>query len=144
MKKNIEESIRAGTHPKVLVEAGYCYANAFRAMLNVPEYHDADYVEGWAVYDGGFCMEHGWVEKDGEIIDPTWPDRDVTYFPGLRFHGWNNLLDAMKNLPGKTRKEHLPLHWRHGWGGCDSPEFSAAFQLATAHAQSLIASNEED
>ncbi len=39
-----------------------------------------------AVLDG-FAIEHGWIEKDGMVIDPTLPTDEIVYFPGLRFRG---------------------------------------------------------
>ena len=39
-------------------------------------------------------LEHGWVELDGEIIDPTLPEADMPYFPGLRFVGKAGLEEA--------------------------------------------------
>jgi hypothetical protein len=53
-----------------------CYLNAFRVIQEVPGYQAATYAEGIVVQvveGGGFPFEHGWVEKDGEIIDPTLP-----------------------------------------------------------------------
>jgi hypothetical protein len=56
----------------------------------VPGYQAATYVEGIVVQvvdGGGFTFASGWVEKDGEIIDPTLPSHEFVYFPGLRFVG---------------------------------------------------------
>ena len=108
-----------------------CYVNAARVVLHVPDYANADYVEGLAVIGGGLVIEHGWVEEDGIIIDPTLPDKDMDYFPGLRFQGQRGLAEAMKIPKPKRTREDFPIFYRFGWGGIDSPEFRAA--LAAAH-----------
>ena len=71
-------------------------------------------------------IEHGWVEKDGVIIDPTLPDDDLDYFPGLRFKGQRGLAKAMKIPKPKRTREDFPIFYRFGWGGIDSPEFRAS------------------
>ena len=83
--KNTEESKRVGKAVKAKKQQ--CYINAMRVIWYVPEYDKADYVEGYAVINGDFCIEHGWVEQDGVVIDPTLPDDDIAYFPGLSNQG---------------------------------------------------------
>jgi hypothetical protein len=80
---DVQESVRV----KRLVRSKpkQCYLNAARVILGIPEYANADYVEGLAVLAKVMVIEHGWVEKDGVIIDPTLPHDDLHYFPGLRF-----------------------------------------------------------
>ena len=87
--KDKEESARA--RRLMRAKPKQCYVNAARVVLNVPEYAQADYVEGMAVIGGAMVIEHGWVEKDGVIIDPTLPHDDLDYFPGLRFEGQRGL-----------------------------------------------------
>lgn len=74
--------------------------------------------------------EHGWVEKDGVIIDPTLPNDDLDYFPGLRFKGQQGLAKAMQISKPKYTVEDLPIFCRFGWGGVDSPKFRAAMIAA--------------
>ena len=92
--KDEKESVRV----KRLVRSKpkQCYCNAARVVLAIPEYADADYVEGLAVLAKVMVIEHGWVEKDGVIIDPTLPHDGLQYFPGLRFRGQRGLAEAMK------------------------------------------------
>lgn len=99
----------------------------------VPEYNKADYVEGYAVIDGEFCIEHGWVEQDGVVIDPTLPHDDIVYFPGLRFTGGLGISEALR-IPKEDWCEELPIFYRFGWGGIESPEFRAAIVAAYRHA----------
>jgi hypothetical protein len=73
-----------------------CYYNAFQVIQQIPEYADAEYVEGMAVNKHGLELEHGWVEKDGMVVDPTLPEVELSYFPGLRFKGLRGLSDALK------------------------------------------------
>ena len=130
MKDKIE-SQRVGK----LVRAKHkqCYYNAFHVVMNLPEYANADYVEGMAVF-GGLPIEHGWVEKDGVIVDPTLPDRDGVYFPGLRYHGDRGLAEALRTPKPHRSWEDFPIFYRFGWGGVDSPEFRAALVAAYRYA----------
>jgi hypothetical protein len=73
----------------------------------------------------GLPFEHGWVEKEGMIVDPTLPSKDLVYFPGLRFRGLRGLAEALGIPKPKTTKD-LPIFLRFGWGGINSPEFRSA------------------
>jgi hypothetical protein len=128
--KDVAESKRVGK----LVRAGnkQCYYNAFHVVMNIPEYAYADYVEGMAVLNG-LPIEHGWVEKEGGVIDPTWPERKAVYFPGLRFHGCRELAEALR-IPKPEYIEDFPIFHRFGWGGIGSPDFRAACIAAYRHA----------
>lgn len=83
-----------------------CYHNALRLVFDVPEYADADYVEGLAVMGKGLVIEQGWVEKNGVIVDPTLPHGDLDYFPGLRFKGQVGLAQAMR-IPKPKRRMRI-------------------------------------
>ncbi len=135
MYKNPDESRRVAQHPSVKAERSQCYINAFRVVMHVPGYADATYVEGFAVLKG-LCIEHGWVEKDGEIIDPTLPGDDFVYFPGLRFKGQKSLSEALY-IPKEPYCEDLPLFYRFGWAGSGSEEFTAARRKAMKYSDSL-------
>lgn len=55
---------------------GYCYANASRLAMRNPEYI---YCEGYAAVV--FPVMHGWcVNRDGQVVDPTWGEDGVDYF----------------------------------------------------------------
>ena len=110
-----------------------CYYNAFRVIMEVPEYAEADYVEGM-ISSGGLLIEHGWIEKDEAIIDPTLPLGDQVYFSGLRFIGRMGLAKAIKIPKPRHTREDFPIFYRFGWGGIDSPEFRAACVAAYRHA----------
>ncbi len=110
-----------------------CYHNAFRVIFEIPEYAGADYVEGLAVIGKVLVIEHGWIEKDGVIIDPTLPDKDLDYFPGLRFTGQRGLAEAMQIPKPWRTKEDFPIFYRFGWGGIDRPEFRAALIAANRY-----------
>jgi hypothetical protein len=103
--------------------------------MHVPGYSDATYVEGFAIL-GTFCIEHAWVEKNGEIIDPTLPGDNLVYFPGLQFKGQKNLSEALQ-IPKEPYCEDLPLFYRFGWAGSDSEEFAAARREAMKYSDSL-------
>ena len=92
---NVAESARCAGHRDVRARWGHCYANACRIIWYAQGYEDADYVEGIAVCPDGQMIEHGWVERDGQIIDPTHARIDgVAYFPGLRLHGRAGIAEA--------------------------------------------------
>lgn len=129
--KNVAESKRVGK--AVGAKNKQCYMNAMRAIWEVPEYEQADYVEGYAVIDGDFCIEHGWVEQDGVVIDPTLQDHDIAYFPGLRFTGGLGIAEALQ-IQRTDSCEDLPIFYRFGWGGIDSPEFRSAMVAAHRYA----------
>jgi hypothetical protein len=113
-----------------------CYHNAFRVVMEIPEYAKADYVEGLAVFDDAMVIEHGWVEKDGMIVDPTLPSDEMIYFPGLRFKGQQGLAEAVRIPKPERTREDFPIFYRFGWGGIDSPEFRAALVTAYRYAGS--------
>jgi hypothetical protein len=107
--KNVEKSKRL--KGAIRARAQQCYANAWDAIETQEEYQHATYVEGMAVARG-LVIEHGWVEQDGEIIDPTLPDAGVTYFPGLRFEGREGL-DSTWRIPGLIVSGiKLPIFYR--------------------------------
>lgn len=103
-----------------------CFWNAFQVIQRIPEYADAEYVEGMAVNAYGLAFDHGWVEKDGMIVDPTLPEAELAYFPGLRFKGLRGLAEALQIPKPKHTREDLPIFYRFGWGGVKSPEFRSA------------------
>ncbi len=105
-----------------------CWRNAYLALTCLPT---AKYVEGWAITASGLMVEHGWLEYEGEIVDPTFSLGDsreklqaTAYFPGVRY-----CLDEAMGLLAK-RDGQLPLVWAHGWGGMDCPEYAEAYEQA--------------
>ena len=129
--KDVAESKRTGD--LVRSKRKQCYLNAFRLVQEVKEYADADYVEGGAVIEGIMVIEHGWVEKDGVIVDPTLARDNLVYFAGLRFRGQRGIAEAMQ-IPKPSYSDHLPIFYRFGWGGIESPEFRAAMAGAYRYA----------
>jgi hypothetical protein len=127
MKKDTIESQRV--RKLIRAEAQQCYYSAFRVIQEVPEYANADYVEGIAIL-GYLPMEHGWVEKDGVIVDPILPLDQGVYFPGLRFTGQRGLAYALRTPKPPHTTEDFPIFYRFGWGGINSPQFRAALIAA--------------
>jgi hypothetical protein len=136
MQKNKEESARLAK--EIGSKKRQCYRNAFRVILWVREHCKSDYVEGIAVFGDGLVIEHGWIEANGEILDPTIPNDDMTYFPGLRWTGERGIADAIK-IPKDKGTDDLPFFYRFGWGGSGSPEFTAARKQAWSFVNDLIA-----
>lgn len=109
-------------------QTSQCFRNASLAFTSMPELVDGLYIEGYAIHGKhGFLLEHGWIElDDGRIVDPTLYTRDVNYFPGLRFTR-RQIEDAMRTSP------ELPVFYRFGYGGSNSPEMRKAFAMALAY-----------
>ena len=131
LSKNVQESQRVGK--LVRAKQQQCYINACRVIWEVQGYSTSNYVEGIAVQvvdGGGVMFEHGWVEKDGEIIDPTLPTEVYVYYAGLRCVGQRGLAEAMAIPKSEYTEEDVPIFYRFGWAGSGSPEFSQARKQA--------------
>lgn len=127
IEKDFGESLRLSARVKAVPKQ--CWFNARKAVLKFEDYAEASYVEGWTVFNDGLAIEHGWVVKDGRIIDPTLPDATVTYFPGLEFQGKAGIEEFLKTPQGKKVRKS-PYFYAFGWGGSKSPSFSRSFNQA--------------
>ena len=111
-----------------------CWRNAFLCLAHLD---GAVYVEGWAVTRGSVPREHGWLEVNGCIVDPTpayLEDTPAVYFPGLRFTA-EEARRTVETRSSTCEPGDFPLAWRFGWGGADAPEYRAAFDAAWTYAQ---------
>jgi hypothetical protein len=129
IRKNVEASVALAEDGRLRAKVGHCYRNCFRAVQELPEFHDSTYVEGIAYLEDGFQVEHAWLERHDDIIDPTLPRKRAVYFPGLRFEGVLGLREAMA-IPRQRGGRDLPFFHRFGFGGCLSPDFAAARKAA--------------
>jgi hypothetical protein len=109
-------------------ERNQCYWNARKVIRSLPDYSDATYVEGFVVTHDGAIFEHGWIIKDGKIVDPTIP-QETTYFPGLEFRGRQQIREFLQTDWG-SRFHGRPFHRAFGDFGFESPSFVQAFQQA--------------
>ena len=108
---------------EVRTKWGQSFNNAFKALGRLP---GAVYVEGYALSGSPLKqVEHGWVEYEGQIIDPTFPKGVARYEPGLRFTG-KELHEAMDTISKNLHTADLPIFYRLGWGGSESPEMMLA------------------
>jgi hypothetical protein len=128
-EKDIGESLRLAARVKAVPTQ--CWFNARKAVLKLKDYADASYVEGWMVFKDGLAIEHAWVVKDGEIIDPTLPVDEATYFPGLEFQGKAGIEEFLETPQGKKVRKS-PYFYAFGWSGSSSPSFSQSFCKAMA------------
>jgi hypothetical protein len=110
-------------------DAWDCWRCAWVCLRTLP-LHGALYVEGWAVV-AGLLIEHAWIEVRDRIVDPTLWDREVRYFPGLRFDR-RAVRQELARKTGGTKGGGLPLAWRYGWRGTDSPAYMVAYRAALA------------
>lgn len=86
MNKNVPESLKA--KKAVAAKAKHCWENATNLMFEDEYFGTATYVEGIVRRPGSDSLdEHGWVERNGKIIDPTLPEMSLLYFPALRWTG---------------------------------------------------------
>lgn len=114
-----------------------CWFNARKVILLLDEYADASYVEGWAVSPEGAIYEHGWVVRNGKVIDTTLPDNDWVYFGGLEFKGRKEIEEFLQTPLGKKHKKD-PFLYAFGWGGCESPGYMKAFENARAFIEKVV------
>src|SRR5690348_12827765 len=93
-QKSFNKTLSEKTADFINAEPRKCWANAYYALKEVPELGKANYVEGWIIRTAiPIPIEHGWLELDDEIIDPTrvvWEFGyneldDVLYFAGTHF-----------------------------------------------------------
>lgn len=127
--KHTAESMRMFRDKRVSARKRQCFYNAFSVVNYCDEFANASYVEGMMVISGGLAIEHGWVETDESIIDPTLPTDEAMYFPGLRFEGRFGISEGLK-IPKENGCEDFPIFYRFGWGGHESPDFRAARSAA--------------
>ncbi len=137
-EKDEMESKRIGN--KVEVKANQCYFNARRAIRSLPDYSEATYIEGFIVTENGECFEHGWIVKDGKIIDPTLPNGVKSYFPGLEFTGREGIRQFL-STPLGNRYGNYPFHEAFGWNPeLDCEIFLEAFRQAMKCLSSVFGS----
>ncbi|MEX1028147.1 MAG: hypothetical protein WD049_09110 [Candidatus Paceibacterota bacterium] len=110
-------------------EPKQCYFNARRVLRSLPDYSDASYVEGCAVFHGSVTGEHGWLIKDGKIIDPSVLDEATLYFPGLEFSGRDQVRAFLQTERGRRCHGH-PFHYAFGSFGRESTSFRQARDAA--------------
>lgn len=128
-RKNTAESVRMFNDARVSARKRQCFYNAFSVVSYCDEFATATYVEGMAVIIGGLAIEHGWIETDESIIDPTLPTDKAIYFPGLLFEGQRGISQGL-NISKGDGCHDLPIFYRFGWGGYESPDFRAARSAA--------------
>jgi hypothetical protein len=114
-----------------------CWFNARKVVMKLAEYAEASYVEGWAVSPEGAIYEHGWVVRDGKVIDTTLPDNDWVYSGGLEFKGRKEIEEFLQTPLGKKHKKD-PFLYAFGWGGCESPGYMKAFENARAFIEKVV------
>jgi hypothetical protein len=117
------------------MDARDCWRCSWLCLRALP-LHGALYVEGWAVADG-LLVEHAWIEVRDRIVDPTLHDRQVRYFPGLRFDRRAVRREMARAAPS-VKAGALPVAWRYGWRGTASPEYMAAYRAALAWASRMV------
>ncbi len=94
-----------------------CWRNAWCSLQWMPELAAGQYVEGYAIMPTNhIVVEHGWVELNGRVIDPSYPNGHVAYFAGLRFDRAGAQQVVEDGLD-------LPVMWR-----CDERQYAACMR----------------
>jgi hypothetical protein len=133
--KDLEESLRVAR--SVRAEPKRCWLNARKIVLKLDDYAGASYVEGFAITHDGLVIEHGWVVRDGLIVEPTLPEEVLAYFPGLEFRGRAEIGAFLASRVGRTH-ERAPFFHAFGFAGQKSPSYSRAMIEAYEHLRSLF------
>ena len=138
-EKDVHESKRVAKRIRA-VQKG-CWFNARKAILKLDDYADASLIEGWANLNNGLAIEHGWIVKDGMIIDPTICERSLVYYPGLEFRGRAEIqkFDSLSISQGRREKGD-PFFFAFGWGGMYSPSLRRSYDEALKRSMKLCAS----
>lgn len=79
------QEFKAAAQPSDLEygKMGECYRNASMAVMSDP---NLTYVEGFATSSLGLTYMHAWaVDKDNNVIDPTWKDSQKTSYFGVKY-----------------------------------------------------------
>ncbi|WP_145275507.1 hypothetical protein [Tautonia plasticadhaerens] len=123
-----DEAASRRLRSRIKAKPKLCWFNARKAIQKLDEYADASYVEGHIVLKDGFGpIEHGWIVRDGVIIDPTLPDSVGAYYPGLEFAGRSGIEEFLATPQGKACKRS-PFFFAFGWGGMLSPGYRRAYE----------------
>ena len=119
---------------KIKARPKECWLNAFKAMDHLSP--DAKYIEGWAVSDISYlAIEHGWIELDGAIIDPTlYQKPPAKYYPGFIFT-YSEILETYQ------KAKELPAAWYllHAKPNQYEEFYRPAFNQALAECSRLLA-----
>ena len=125
------DKIESDRVSRIIVPApNECYFNARQVLRSLPDYSDASYVEGFIVTHQGALFEHGWLIKNGKIVDPTIIEEGTVYFPGLEIAGRTQVqtfLDTELGRKCHSRPFHLAFY---GESGIESPSFRRAGRKA--------------
>ena len=106
----VNADLSRGLAEWITMRPGECFYNAHKAAEKMP---GAFYVEGWAVTQAAGLTDHGWIEVEGEIVDPSWAASGFgKYYAAAERFSRDSFLRAWTENAGE-----LPLMWRHGWGG---------------------------
>jgi hypothetical protein len=122
-----------------------CFENALKLFLEPdigPLWRHARFVEGWYVIDEQdevIVNEHGWLELDGRIIDPTVvillpPETPVYYFAGVT-RSWEEI-----QLLTHKKQVWFPYVRNVGTYGTDGlghPHYKAAHDAARQKSHTL-------
>lgn len=120
-------------------EPNLCWRNAVCAIVLIPKKQlpKTFYAEGWLALEGLCPIEHGWLEVNGDVVDPTLYEHEHgadNYFAGVRYPA-QEIIDLITKSRG--RGVDMPLVWGSGrggkkyrvggFGGFDHPDYRQAY-----------------
>lgn len=145
---SIELATRIQSKPK------QCFENAYQGILAIAQrgedsYNSAIYVQGFLVMPGAPYkpLEHGWIELEKQILDPTFPHlscvaQDLHYFPAQYF-----TIKQLQAILEESQEDYpeddpLPVYGNQPYeyygnsmlGGSD---YQTAYELALAKSREL-------
>ena len=121
MKVNLRLSKWLALRTKAVPKA--CWDNSIQALYHIGK---GQYVEGWAIdLELGIPIEHGWIEVNGQIVDVTWKEENVEFFPGIKYSLYE--VEVLVNEGYSP-----PFAWQYGWGGFENKAYKEAHDQAFA------------
>jgi hypothetical protein len=146
MDKPLDEALSREIAERISSKAKAPFDNAFKAALKTP---GATYVQGFLATTGKPYepIEHGWIELDDRIIDPSLPylnrePQTLHYFPAQRL-----TVKQLKAAIEEAKEDYpeddpLPIYGAapyeyYGDKMLGGKEYQAAFETAAAKCQEL-------
>jgi hypothetical protein len=146
MNHMLDESLSREVAKQVSSKAKAAFKNAYKAALMMEK---ATYVQGFLVIAGQSYqpIEHGWIEVDDRLVDPTFPHfhsaaQNFYYFPAQRLTV-KQLKAAIEEAEEDYPEDNpLPIYGSapydyYGDVMLGGKEYTEAFQAAAAKCEEL-------
>lgn len=101
MKVNLELSEKFFNKNFLNSSLNLSFQNSLIAFTQQEELKAGKYIEGYVVLNYGILSTKGWIELKGEIVDVTYLDGIIEYFP-CDYYDLNKAKELWKSLKYKT------------------------------------------